>query len=223
MGSAEVVVDDVVAVLEAVGAAEEVEVEEGEADQEIGPAKTAVIPTLPGGRPKQLHIAVQCTFASTSHTACCNSSLNLRFTGMCATSVRHQSLEEAVEEVVVAVGEVEALVVVGTETVEVEEIGMEVGEVTGTEVGEDMTETEMEVDMVAAAEVLIEEAMAGTGIDHTDRDNLDGGKIILRRILPCFYSAVMSIQRIDACSYGFLVEQKCRENAVPKPYRDLQA
>ena len=69
MGSAEVVVDDVVAVLEAVGAAEEVEVEEGEADQEIGPAKTAVIPTLPGGRPKQLHIAVQCTFASTSHTA----------------------------------------------------------------------------------------------------------------------------------------------------------
>merc|ERR1711974_3842 len=93
-------------------------------------------------------------------------------------------------EVVVAAAEVEALVVVGIET--------EVGEATDTEVVEDTTGTEMEVDMAAAAEVLIEEAMAGTGIDHTDRDNLDGGKIILRRILPCFYSAVMSIQRIDA-------------------------
>lgn len=103
------------------------------ADQEIGPAKTAVTPTLLGGT--------------------------------CATSVRHQSLEVAVEEVVVA--EVEALVVVGTET---EVTDTEVVEVTGTEVVEDTTETGMEVDMVAAAEVLIEEAMAETGTDHTDLD-----------------------------------------------------
>ena len=66
--------------------------------------------------------------------------------------------------------EVGALAVVGTET-EGEEIGMEVGEVTDMEVVEDTTETEMEVDMVAAAaEVLIEEAMAETGTDHTDLD-----------------------------------------------------
>ena len=48
--------DDVVEALEAAGAAEEEEGEVGvEADQEIGPAKTAVTPTLLGGRQKQLH------------------------------------------------------------------------------------------------------------------------------------------------------------------------
>jgi len=131
-----VVEGDVVEVLEAAGAAEEEEGEVGvEADQEIGPAKTAVTPTLLGGT--------------------------------CATSVRHQSLEVAVEEVVVAEVEVGALVVVGTET---EVTDTEVVEVTGTEVVEDTTETGMEVDMVAAAEVLIEEAMAETGTDHTDLD-----------------------------------------------------
>ena len=79
---------------------------------------------------------------------------------------------EVEEEVVEAVAEVEALAVVGTE---MGEIGTEVGEVTDTEVVvEDMTEIGMEVeDMVevVAVEVLTEEAMAGTGIDHTDRDN----------------------------------------------------
>ena len=74
----------------------------------------------------------------------------------------------AVEEVVVAEVEVGALAVVGTET---EVTDTEVVEVTGTEVVEDTTETGMEVDMVAAAaEVLIEEAMAETGTDHTDLD-----------------------------------------------------
>ena len=65
--------------------------------------------------------------------------------------------------------EVGALAVVGTET---EVTDTEVVEVTGTEVVEDTTETgmEVEVDMVAAAEVLIEEAMAETGTDHTDLD-----------------------------------------------------
>ena len=71
-----------------------------------------------------------------------------------------------------AVAEVEALAVVGTE---MGEIGMEVGVATDMEVvEEDMTEIGMEVeDMVeaVAVEVLTEEAMAGTGNDHTDRDN----------------------------------------------------
>ena len=51
--------DVVVEVLEVVAAGVEAEVEEGEveveADQEIGPAKTAVTPTLPGGEQNQLH------------------------------------------------------------------------------------------------------------------------------------------------------------------------
>ena len=74
----------------------------------------------------------------------------------------------AVEGVVVAEVVVGASVVVGTET---EEIGMEVVEVTDTEVVEDTTETGMEVDMAGeVAEVLIEEAMVVTGTDHTDLD-----------------------------------------------------
>lgn len=139
MGSAEVVVDVVVEDL--VAAAEAVVEVEGvvEADQEIGRAKTAATPTLPGGT--------------------------------CATSVRHQSLEvEVVVVEAVAEVEVEALAAVGTG---MGVIGTEVGEVTDTEVVvEDMTEIGMEVeDMVVAVEVLTEEAMVGTGIDHTDCDN----------------------------------------------------
>ena len=75
------------------------------------------------------------------------------------------------EVVVAAVVAVEALAVDGTET---EEIGMEVGEETDTEVVVvvDTTETGMEVEdmVVAAAEVPIEEAMVETGTDHTDLD-----------------------------------------------------
>ena len=60
MGSAEVVVVDVVAVedlvVAAAGAVVEVEEVVEEADQEIGLVKTAVTPTLRGGRHKQFHI-----------------------------------------------------------------------------------------------------------------------------------------------------------------------
>ena len=69
----------------------------------------------------------------------------------------------------------------------------------------DMTEIEMgeeEVDMeVGEVEAQTEEAMEEIETDHTDHCDctLLGGVTLLRRILPCFYSAViMSIQHIDA-------------------------
>ena len=69
----------------------------------------------------------------------------------------------------------------------------------------DMTEIEMgaeEVDMeVGEAEAQTEEAMEEIETDHTDHCDctLLGGVTLLRRILPCFYSAVItSIQHIDA-------------------------
>ena len=69
----------------------------------------------------------------------------------------------------------------------------------------DMTEIEMgeeEVDMaVGGGEAQTEEAMEEIETDHTDHCDctLLGGVTLLRRILPCFYSAVtMSIQHIDA-------------------------
>ena len=67
--------------------------------------------------------------------------------------------------------EVEDLVVVETE---MEGIGMEEEEEeTDMEVVGDMTETGMVVDSVeAAVEVLIEEAMVGTGTDRTDQGRL---------------------------------------------------
>ena len=66
--------------------------------------------------------------------------------------------------------EVEDLVVVETE---MEGIGMEVEVVTDMEGVGDTTETGMVVDSVeAAVEVLIEEAMVGTGTDRTDQGRL---------------------------------------------------
>ena len=75
MGSAEVVVDVVVEDL-VVAAEAVVEVEEAvEADQEIGRAKTAVTPTLPGGT-LATAVSYHCAH-SISHllTVCFNSSL----------------------------------------------------------------------------------------------------------------------------------------------------
>ena len=72
-----------------------------------------------------------------------------------------------VEVVAAAEEEVEDLVVVETE---MEGIGMEVEVVTDMEEVGDTTETGMVVDSVeAAVEVLIEEAMVGTGTDRTDQ------------------------------------------------------
>ena len=73
-------------------------------------------------------------------------------------------------EVAAAEEEVEDLVVVETE---MEGIGMEVEVVTDMEEVGDTTETGMVVDSVeAAVEVPKEEAMVGTGTDHTDQIRL---------------------------------------------------
>ena len=76
MGSAEVAVVDV-AVEDLVAAAEVVVEVEGvvEADQEIGRAKTAATPTLPGGTLAKA-VSYHCTYSiSQLLTVCCNSSL----------------------------------------------------------------------------------------------------------------------------------------------------
>ena len=103
---------------------------------------------------------------------------------------------EEVAAVALVVAEIE-MVGIGMEVVVA--IAMEVVAVA------DMTEIEMgeeEVDMeVGEVEAQTEEAMEEIETDHTDHCDctLLGGVTLLRRILPCFYSAVtMSIQHIDA-------------------------
>ena len=109
--------------------------------------------------------------------------------------------EAAAEAGVVAV----ALVVAEIEMVGIDMEAVVVAIATEAVAVADMTEIEMGeevVDMeVGEVEAQTEEAMEEIETDHTDHCDctLLGGVTLLRRILPCFYSAViMSIQHINA-------------------------